>query len=115
MQIVTKWRQRQTGKIRRRGVQFHQRIVQMLEHAVPDAAPQLMVRRRSLNQALHKIAPRLRMASPDFFPRLVRFPIFSGVEKRHALSEIGAIFFTQPRRELLPVDVWGRRQAVRVP
>lgn len=80
MQINAKFLQRQSGKIRRGGIQFHQRIAQVFDDAVPDAALQLVMRRGGLNQALHEITPRLGVALPDFFPCFVRFPKFARVE-----------------------------------
>lgn len=86
MQIVAKSTQRQSGKIGGRQIQFGQRIAQMLDDAVPDAPPQLMVRCRSLNQTLHEISPGFFMPLPNLFPRLVGFPVCAGVEKIHALN-----------------------------
>ena len=108
MQVGAKRRQLQSGKIRRRRFKFHQRIAQMLDRAVPDAALQLMMRGGRLNQALHEIAPRFGVALPDFFPCFVRFPIFTGIEQSHTFRKIGAISFTQPQRVRQP-GVWGRR------
>lgn len=112
MQIIPKRHKLQIRKIRRRLIEFQQRIAQMLDHAVADAATQLMMGRSRLNQALHKKAPRLcRMALPDFFPGFVRFPIFAGVEQRNAFGQIGAVGLSELRRE--PVRAGrGRRQPV---
>ena len=107
MQVIAKRAERQPGEIRRGHVQFHQRIFEMLDCAMPDAAFELMMRRRDLNQALHKKAPRFIMALPNLFPGFVRFPELAGVEQRNAVREISAILLTQPRRELRGVR--GRR------
>ncbi|MCG3118088.1 MAG: hypothetical protein ALAOOOJD_00222 [bacterium] len=109
MQISAKFLQRQAGKIRRRGVQFHQRIAQVFDDAVADAALQLVMRGGGLDQALHEIAPRLGVALPDFFPGFVRFPKFAGVEQGRSRREVDAIFLTQPRRVRQPAGVGGRR------
>lgn len=107
MQIITKCAERQPGKIRRGHVQLHQRVFEMLDHAMPDAAFELMMRRRDLNQALHEKAPRFVMALPNLLPGFVRFPELAGVEQRHAVRKISAILLTQLRRELRGVR--GRR------
>lgn len=64
-----------------------------------NAAPQLMVRRGRLNQALNKKTPRLGVASPNSFPRFMRLPKFARIEKRETFAQVVAVFFTEPRRE----------------
>lgn len=71
----------------------------MLHRAVMNAAAQLMVRRRSLNQALNKKTPRLGVASPNSFPRFMRFPKLACIEERETFTQIVAIFFIELRRE----------------
>lgn len=107
MQIIAKRAERQPGKIRRGNVQFHQRILEMLDRAVADAAFDLMMRGCDLNQALHKKAPRFIVALPNLLPSFVRFPKLAGVEQRDTMRKIGAILLTQLRRELRGVQ--GRR------
>lgn len=107
MQIITKCAERQPGKIRRGNVQLHQRILEMLDCAMPDTAFDLVMRRRDLNQTLHEKAPRFVMALPNLLPGFVRFPELAGIEQRHTVREIGAILLTQLRRELRGVR--GRR------
>lgn len=67
----------------------------MLNRAVPDAAPQLMMRRGDLDQALDEKSPRLVAPPPNLLPGLVRLPKLSGVEQCDALVEIGDIRLTQ--------------------
>jgi len=113
MQINPKWREMQFCKICWRLIEFHQRIAQMLDNAMSNAAAQLMMGGRGLNQALYEEAPPLGMALPDFFPNLVRPPIFAGIEQRHTFGEIRAIVVSELRREPARGGR-GRRQAVRV-
>lgn len=107
VQIITKSAERETGKIRRRNIQFHQRIFKMFDRAMPNAAFDLMVRGRDLNQALHEKAPRFVVALPNLLPGFMRFPKLAGIEQCNTVREIGAILFTQLRRELRGVR--GRR------
>lgn len=107
VQIIAKCAERQPGKIRRRNIQFHQRIFEMFDRAMPEAAFDLVMRGRDLNQALHEKAPRFIVALPNLLPGFMRFPELAGVEQRNAVREIGAILFTQLRRE--PRGVRGRR------
>ena len=85
----------------------------MFDDAMPNTAPELMVRRGGLNQTLYEETPRFGMAFPNFLPRLMRIPILTGVEQRHAFGKIGAIFVSELRREPARAER-GRRQAVRV-
>lgn len=107
MQVIAKRTKRQPGKIRGRNVQFHQRIFEMFDRAMPNAAFDLMMRGRDLNQSLHEKAPWFIVALPNLFPGLMRFPKLAGIEQRHTVGEIGAILLTQLRRELRGVR--GRR------
>lgn len=107
VQIIAKRAERQAGKIRRRNVQLHQRIFEMFDCAMPDAAFDLVMRGRDLNQTLHEKAPRFIVALPNLLPGFVRFPELAGVEQRHTVRKIGAILLTQLRRELRGVR--GRR------
>lgn len=107
MQIIAKRAERQAGKIRWGNVQFHQRVFEMFDRAMPNAAFDLMMRGRDLNQTLHEKAPRFIVALPNLFPGFVRFPELAGIEQRHTVGEIGAILLTQLRRELRGVR--GRR------
>jgi len=105
--------QRQSSKIYWRAVELGQRILKMLNRAVPDASPQLMMRRGYLDQTLDKKSPRLVVPSPDLLPGFVRFPKLAGIEQRDALVEIGDIRLTQLWRAR--GGVRGRRsQAVQV-
>ena len=113
MHALSKMIQRQSSKIFRRAVELGQRILQMLNRAMPDAAPQLMVRGGYLDQALDKKSPRLVVPPPDLFPGFVRLPKLAGVEQRDAFIEIGDIRLTQLWRAR--GGVRGRRsQAVQV-
>lgn len=98
MHAPSKIIQRQSSKIYWRAVELGQGVLEMFDNAMPDAAPQLMVRGGDLDQALDKKSPRLVVTPPDHFPRLVRFPKLAGVEQRDALVEIGEICLTQPWR-----------------
>ncbi len=91
--------QRQSCKIRRRDFELGERILKMLNRAMLNAAAQLMMRCRGLNQALNEKTPRFGVALPNALPGFVRFPIFAGIEKRKASAQIGAVCFTQLRRE----------------
>lgn len=95
VQPLSKIRKRQTQKIIRRAIEFCKRVLEMLDHAMPDAAPQLMMRRGGLNQPLNEESPRLVMTPPDIFPRFVRFPKLAGIEQRNAMLEISEIGVTQ--------------------
>lgn len=80
LQILTERREREAGEIRRRHLQFDQRILEMFDRAVANAPADLMVRGGRLNQTLHEEAPGFRVALPDLLPGFVRFPILAGVE-----------------------------------
>jgi len=95
MQTLAKITESQTRKISRRAVEFHKCVLEMFDHAMPDAAPQLMMRRGDLDQALDKKSPRLVVPPPDLLPGFVRFPKLAGVEQRDALVEISEIGLTQ--------------------
>ena len=75
----------QAREIRRRDLEFGQRVFQVLHRTMMNATPQLMIRGRSLNQALNKKTPRLGVASPNLLPRFMRFPKLAGIEQREAL------------------------------
>jgi len=89
VQIFAKLLQSQASKIRWRRFQLAQRIMQVFQRAMLNTALPLMMGRRCLNQALHKVAPRLVMALPDFFPCLVRLPKLTVIEQLHTLTQIG--------------------------
>lgn len=105
-QIHAKRFQSQPRKIRRRDFELHERVLQMLHRAVMNAAPELMMAGRGLNQTLNKKTPRLGVASPNLLPRFMRFPKLAGIEQREACFQIFAIFRLKLRRE--PGGVRGR-------
>ena len=105
-QLRAKLFERQSHKILRRDFELGERVLQMLHRAVMNAAAELMMTGRGLNQALNKKTPRLGVASPNLLPRFMGFPKLAGIEPRETFVQVIAIFITKLRRE--PAGVRGR-------